>query len=40
MLLAIGKVELPGVLRDGLENEKMCGHGLYLSVRVEFTRGI
>ncbi len=40
VLLAIGAVEFLGVLWDWIEDEKMSRHGLYLSVRVDFTRGI
>jgi hypothetical protein len=36
VLLAVGAVEFLGVLGDGIENEQMGRHGLYLSVRVSF----
>src|SRR5215470_18705647 len=34
VLLAIGAVEFRGILRDGIENEQMGCHGMFLSLRV------
>ena len=40
VLLAIGAVEFRGVLGDGIENEQMGRHRMFLSLWGAFARGI
>jgi hypothetical protein len=40
VLLTIGPIKLRLVLRDGIENEQMSCHGIFLSFWVAFTKGI